>query len=559
MFMRKQSIKKPSSIDNELFERHKLIYFLRFICKQNILSKDVMSFKTVNDVEQERVKICQVLLLLDEDNSKIYNDEIIEITQNIKIKERIREIDNSKIYVDINGLINYDLKDFDKSFSRFIKIKDLNDKSFEEFYVLISETDEYNLESQQQYKKKYVTHKQQLQQVFTELFIEIRNKYLYSNENGLDSYLSTRIRHGTITGQLRKIFSDLFLITTKNSDTDIYLNNNVWVNENNNILEFNILMNQFSKDIDDYIIYIKNTFIQIKDDGYSEALFNFSINDAFNNHIIKHYFINHINDIHTHEDFIKYSIEICEYIIDNNLEYIRKYFKQNIELHFLNLLESLEKDINTINNNEKYSLLLTNIRKARTDIQSTIDTVIVWFERKKKKDVDFVIQDAIDTSKEIIENLFSSKNLVIKTYIQNEQKFEGKYFINFVDFFKIFLENITTYVRKKNNISSDVLINVINNEDYIICQIKNTLINPTEEELNEIDTIISDKEAEIKEATNSNANRTEDNTGIIKATKIIKISLQNINNSLVFKRDDNDIIIEIKIYKKGLVNENINS
>ena len=42
--------------------------------------------------------------------------------------------------------------------------------------------------------------------LFRELFHDLRRAFLFSNEHGLDSYLSVRIRHQTIKGALRSVF-----------------------------------------------------------------------------------------------------------------------------------------------------------------------------------------------------------------------------------------------------------------------------------------------------------------------------------------------------------------
>lgn len=244
---------------------------------------------------------------------------------------------------------------------------------------------------------------------------------------------------------------------------------------------------------------------------------------------------------------------------DNNLANIKVFFDSNIKQQFFNLLNDLEQDISKINCKSLYSPLLSNIRKSRTEIQSTIDTISLWFERKEIKHINFTLPDVIDTSKEVINNIFHSIKLNINLENGNKDIFYGKYFINFVDCFKIFLENIANYALEKDCKIANLSINIEDNETYFICNIKNELINTDENELKMIDEKILKKEIEIKQPARSNANRTEGNTGIIKATNILKRSLVNIENKITFKRVDLNIIIEFKIYKKGIVYENIDS
>lgn len=455
-FMNKIKTDKPSNIDIKSFEKRKLVYFLKNICIQNTLSRDVRNFKTLNDIYLERVKICQLLIKIDEPNRNIYIDEIIHITKTIKIKERIRDIDNSRIYVDINGLNEYDLKDFSKNFSRYKRIKSLKDEATDDLFIMVSNGVDSDFEKSLNYKKKYLTQDDALSKIFVELFMEIRDKYLFSNENGLDSYLSTRIRHGTITGQLRTVFNELNLITTKDSNTNIYLDNNKLIKklsiDEKYLNKFNLIMNKFSNDIDDYITFIKNSFIQIKTENISDALFNYSIYDNFNNYIILHYYNNFSSNIDDFENFIEISIEMCDLITDHNLEMIVKFFHENIKVHFFNLLEALEKEISFFDD-KSFSPLLNDIRKSRTEIQKAIELVSSWFVRKKSRNVDFLLSDVLDTTEEIMHNLFPNIKLSIDSTICNKELFKGEYFTSFVDCFKIFVENIIKYSMSQNVIS----------------------------------------------------------------------------------------------------------
>lgn len=557
LFMREIHEKIPSLMNIDNYSSDKIIYFLRYICVQEVLSKDVVNFKTLTQVESERLKICQLLVSLDPKNSKVYNQEITEITQNIHIKERMREVEYGKIHVDIKGLINYDLKDFDTNFTRFKRIRETS----EDIYKIVTNQENNSIEGDiQNYRKKIVTQEEQLRSVYLELFIEIRDKYLFSNEHGLDSYLSTRIRHGTITGQFRKIFNELNLITKKDSESKTYQDNFFWIKKlelnEEELKNFNKIMNQFSKELDDYITYIKDNFIQIETEGYSKALFDFNIRNFWG--LLENHF-EEFKNFDNSKDFIDKSIVICNFMTDWNLERIKIFFNTTIKENFFNLINNLETEITNINLENKFLLLLSNIRKSRTEIQITIDTVSSWFERKEIKHVNFTLSDVIDTNKELIKNIFNSITLNVHLTNNNNDIFEGRYFISFVDCFKIFLENIINYIQEKNENTADVFIDVVDSDEYFTCTITNELINFTDDELEIIDKKIENKENEIKEATRSIANRREGNTGIIKATKILNRAFNNPNNTIAFKRIESSIVIEFRIYKKGLVYENSNN
>ena len=315
-------------------------------------------------------------------------------------------------------------------------------------------------------------------------------------------------------------------------------------------------MNKFSADIDDYILFIKDFLIQIRTENLSEALFNFNIY-VYSNFLRQQFkeFMN-INEGH---EFINESIKICNYITDVNLERIKIFFEDSIKKHFFNLINDLEIKITEINCSNNLLPVLSNIRKSRTEIQTNIKVISAWFVRKETKSVNFTLSDVIETNKEIANNIYKLTRVNIHLNNNNSYLFEGKYFIDFVDCFKIFFENIINYLQKKNEDEANIFINIKDNEDYFVCEILNKLVNSTDEELFLLDQKIEEKKKEISEATKSIANRTEGNTGIIKATKILKRALGNNSNTIEFKRDDFNIVIEFKILKKGLVYEDSNN
>ena len=65
--------------------------------------------------------------------------------------------------------------------------------------------------------------------LFRELFHQVRYAFLYSNEHGLDSYLSVRIRHQTIKGALRSIFERHNLVSEK--ENGVYAEIGFWDEE----------------------------------------------------------------------------------------------------------------------------------------------------------------------------------------------------------------------------------------------------------------------------------------------------------------------------------------
>ena len=111
------------------------------------------------------------------------------------------------------------------------------------------------------------------------LFTKVVIKFLF-DDDGLDSYLSTRVRHGTLQGQIRRAFSNNNLITEKISDTSNIYAPNEYIKKivEPNYDKISSILNDFSESVDDEITRIKQEILQIKygERGIDSGIFNLS-------------------------------------------------------------------------------------------------------------------------------------------------------------------------------------------------------------------------------------------------------------------------------------------
>src|SRR5205807_285435 len=80
-----------------------LIYFLRYVCVLEVLDSSV-EFQSTEDVQQERIQILQVLREMDPDHAEEYSNEIRALTTTLAVARGLREVEQSRIYVDVAGV-----------------------------------------------------------------------------------------------------------------------------------------------------------------------------------------------------------------------------------------------------------------------------------------------------------------------------------------------------------------------------------------------------------------------------------------------------------------------
>lgn len=558
LFMRSQKITLPSELTNkDDIEINKKIFFLKNVAIQKIISLKATVFKNSASVLNERISICQLLSKMDNNSSDEYNKEISDITQRISVQLRIKEVDESKIYIDETGILEKELNDVQKSFNRFKSISQLLKESninatgieYDALYNLL----EGKIDTET-YKKSLRKTDVQFE-LFTQLFLEIRDKFLFSNQYGLDYYLSQRIRHGSIVNQIRKSFKTHNLVTTKSSKSDEYSPNTFWLNKldlTGELAEqFNIRMSTFSCNIDKIITNLKNNFIQIKTEDpktKQSGWFDYMYIPIWDNSYLYELYLQKTQFTTEFNEFVKPMFEVLWQMTERNLERVRGLMNSIIKRELIKELELLEIDLKKIFYTKNTPNLFRAIADCRTNVQADIDYAIRWFNKSKNYEIDFTIEDALNTSLQIVNNIISPNVLDAQIEIKSTNSLlKGIYFTHFVDLIKIFLTNIYDYYSKVEigNKSTSIIISEINNR--LILVFNNSL--KVDENINQLISIIDKKQ--VMEHTNIKGIRGEGSTGFPKANNILKNVFRN-NNNLSFDINKSKFSVKCEIILNNL-------
>lgn len=558
-FMQSLGLTKPSQIDISTMEnKEKILYFLFYAADRKVLSKAVRYFKNSNEVLHERVLICQKLFHIKKDD--IYIQEITNLTQELNIKARIKEVDQSKIYVDESGIINSETSEIEKAFNRYKLVSSIKD--IDEIDYIDPSTDalrkyyegKIDYEAFHQAQKK-IDFKYLL---FMQIYEDIRDKFLFSNRNGLDYYLSTRIRHGTIINQLRKQFQANSLVTNRKSEEDdSYTLDEYWsVRVLNLDLDKKAKLQErlatFSATIDKPIFQLKNELIQIKTEKpetVTTGVFDFTL--QYTGYTLESYYFAKFQYISDFKEFIAEIFDFLWFFTEEGLNYLRHLISNDLKNLFTQELNSLEKDVrDIIVNNKNSHKLLTAIANCRTNMQADIDIVERWFNRKISTELDFSINDAVETSIEIINNINGRFFVDISKQIECDLIFKGIYFNHFVDLFKIFITNIVDYYKYSNQCQGHLSITTEDTSLYF--EIRNPLQD--NENKNHLLSIIDKKKSELADISYNTIIRKEGNTGMIKACNIIKYAFRDSGNIFDLFIDNNEFVVKGKInYKKMIL------
>jgi len=204
----------PSELFDIDIDRARMIYFLRHVATIDRL-EDTVRFESVDAIEDERIYILQKLVIMDPSNRTSYTQEISSITKDQEVARLSAQVDRSKIYVHEDGIRRIFEADIRPAFFRYREllanphIGSQNDQIERRLRQILRESDNnfgYLILPSTERDSIYFS---MVQRAYDLLIID--------PNHGFKTYLSTRILHGILEGELRKSFASEELLFPSDS------------------------------------------------------------------------------------------------------------------------------------------------------------------------------------------------------------------------------------------------------------------------------------------------------------------------------------------------------
>lgn len=564
LFLKSVNCNKPTEfidhVDN--YEKFNILYFFKNVCSVDILQLS-KAFNSTFQVNEERIGICKFLVEFDNENSKIYNEEIADLTQRNAISKVIGKINERKIFVNEeklksslrnvqkqNVLQNEPIPPLNKeSFDRYIKLHEYIKRNNEYKYISpVSFSDEGEIE---------ISNKIDLDsfdviiyypafQIFSTYFKYIRNLFVFNKENGLDTYLSTKIRHGTLPNHLRSVFETNHLVTTQSKNQ--YVENLYWKEklklnneQNRKIQEY---LARFSMNIDNYSKQIKDQYIQCQSElnkSRLEGKFDYS----FTEEALIELYINRFHNVYEIGEFTEVVFYELWNKTENILEGIRSAFNNEYRDNFLRFLDELENNLTNNLHKKEINELLSQVMKCRTEIQQKLNNISQWFRRSESSyEGNYKVDVLAQTSIEITKNIHPNYSFDIIAELNSKATVRGEYHEHFIDVMNNCLFNMIQHSQLPSNKLNARLI-IKEEKGNLNLIFSNDVDDPNDH---------IPKLLEVKENWGSHDSNIaqERGTGFPKVKKIISSDLNRKNSNFNFNINEKNIEIELKFELKEL-------
>jgi len=552
-FLLSNGISRPTQIKGkiELQNSSKIKYYLRYVCLESVMDSSI-EFDGSRDILEERLAICKMIADNSEKHDEMLQAEIKDLLRRLMVHKRIREIEQSKIYVDIESIRKTAEKEIKDGYGRYLSFVK---QGFNQESVTYSE------KLREKIQKGDIAGiislplpANEMYDLFESMVVYLRDEFVSSSEHGLDGYLSVRIRHGTLSSQLRSPLDACNLITKKDSNTDSYIENEFWNLKYYQIDDYsrdtlNGSLNNFSKNYDILIDDIITNIVQVKKESADKGMFDFTLRKSSINLLSQR-----ITDDTSFEEFINTVFDFLYQILDISLIDIRNEINGKVKAKINTIFDTLHADISPLECVYNIGELNNTIMKVRTEVQNSIDRFAEWFTLSNiVSDEPFTIEDAVNISLETIRAY--TKKFNIDLVIDGELPLiHGKYLSSFVDILYIVFENIVRHSGVEDLPTAG--IHIIYNKNELKLRVENVVSEDVDT------TLIRNKITSIKTTMAEGlykANvKKEGGTGFYKIRKILTHDFHSKSKLDFGILDEQKFFVDITIFVKEIDYENAN-
>lgn len=515
-------LKRPSELASHL-EKHskdEIVYFLKHVCIESVLDNSV-TFKSTEDVQHERIAVLRLIMDINPQDSDYCSEQIKEITKQLVVRRAVQQVEQSGIHVEVNGIKRVIEKSLRESYSRYVDLcATIDDQIQADFLVRLGKALGAEASNFQ-----ILIPGDERRSLLIDMFREVRDHFVSSNEFGLDGYLSTGMRHGTLAGQIRAPFERENLITQRDDSTNVYREPQVWLERYSHLSVadkrlLSQVIKDFSRDIDALIERTRVQWIQIRTErSTGEGMFDFRISSSVISSLQQL-----ISPGTPYENFIELIFDFLWEITDSCLERIRSNLTLNLKSDITRTVSSLEHEVRAVLEYESNTEILAAITRSGTNSQYAVDKIASWFRRAPTPEMEAYSMDLpISIAKEFMSNLFPYCNLNISVDVQTEFKLNGRSLKSIVQILFILLDNVKKHSGLSNT-NMPVAIKVTDEKDQFTIEVVNDLSQEPAVEVRtkHLQTVLEN----VGQGNRFGSVPIEGGSGLQKIERIVRVDLQ---------------------------------
>lgn len=521
---------------------------MRFFFK-NVWIEENLSLTDIATSQQarlERLGTLQKLFALDTKNEKEYAEEIKSLTLHQTLWLGLKHINESRIFVNEPAILRWAEKELALDFDRWkrTEITPPDETILKE--VITKFFSDQGGDGIKKTPSAEVTSEQDV--LMISIAERLLKRFLLDPADGLNSYLSSRIRHGSLKGTILGPLEEagLLLNTKALDDLDFHANQNI---SPIHLQKAAATVVEFSSTISSMLDYCNKEIIRI----HTPETPNGKISIYFDKPVAAKVYSESAK-VSSLPIFVGFCFETFWSAARVSLQEISNYFlfdfKQKIQSEFDSLIEKL------IVLGDDFEPLLTSIRTASTATQLQCDAVASWFlpEKELEQRV-FTLDETIEIANKATRNVYRLFNAkIIKHKNESLNVLLTAYGLTTIsDCLYIILENAWKHSGlESDSYNIDMSFSFDSTSSLLRIQIKSPL---SENKLVELrDWRLAQIRKKYEGGPSLEMVPVEGGSGIPKLAKISRYADNGLCEPLKIDVDDQDLFsvtIHIPLYKRG--------
>lgn len=403
-FLTSVGCERASQLDAQMFHECPAARELVLLgCQMDTLALS-LNFADGDEMQEERILELQLLGDVDQGLQDACDAEIEEIIRSQEIANAIDKLKTGKIDCDEGQIFSWARDHVSGKFDRFRSFVDAGilpttPGLAKELLVAIREgassTPVFEVPSNE------------ATAIVQEIVNDLIAAYSFDPVYGLNSYLSLRVRHGTVSGQLRRSWAEERLLTTADSNGEGYEFNEHWFDILRDVIPIDQAgliaesLADFSCNFDMAIATLTDEKIQIYSKAKPEGVISTGFVEA-----VKLGFYDDAVKLDDFDDFLGAFSSLFWSNLDTTLESTRTYLGTTFRTELNELFDGIDQRISEITSVSRTPPLSDAIVRARLATNQSIDEMLEWFRGSRPVDTDpFPVNDLAQISLEIVKRL----------------------------------------------------------------------------------------------------------------------------------------------------------
>ena len=443
----------PSALIAAGVDVRKVEHFFDQVC--DVFSMELLpGMGESKKVQLARSQILRFLSTMHTRRELSYLAEATEIEERLQVDDGLYVLDDSKVYVDEQTVLNFVNQDLGADFQRYLKLVESGIGVSESINEVIRG---FNNPS----AKTFQIPKNDADDLLTQMVGAILQRFIFDPACGLDIIIGRRIRHGTISGELRGVLEKLELIGHKPRAGASYnlppkIDRLSGKMDARQLRIVNAASSRFSESIDQLIALLRDEYFHVISISKPRGIFELVITP-----VMLAMARSLAQTCHTIEQFSKECVQLFWFVLSLRVTVARPTVEAEIKKTLQTIFAKFSNELRALNFGD--ANFFFELQQAADELQRRASTISSWV-RIPKIDAEvksYSLKQVVDVAVAVVTGQRPGFKPIIKSKVPENLELETHGFSIVSDAMYIALDNIAHHSGKKvnNNVSIDITFN----------------------------------------------------------------------------------------------------